>query len=59
MGDCQMLMRLLGSEYDIPMETIVDIVAFRHKQHCDGYRSDYGDWTVLANMDCQEAYAHG
>ncbi len=44
--------------YDLDARTIRDICIFRHKQSCDGYRSDYGLWPALAEMDCKEEVAH-
>jgi len=43
---------------DIGERAIVQICVFRHRQHCEGYRSEYGLWPALAEMDCKEEYAH-
>ncbi len=45
--------------HDLNARTIIDICVYRHRQHCEGYRSDYGLWPVLAEMDCKEEVAFG
>jgi hypothetical protein len=45
--------------HDLGARVIIDICVYRHRQHCEGYRSDYGLWPVLAEMDCKEEVAFG
>lgn len=44
--------------YDLDAREVIDICVFRHRQYCEGYRSDYGLWPALAEMDCKESVAH-